>query len=146
MELANTDPVSIFPSQIPSVPVQPNDLISYFISAYAVLEYSPPPHTVQHPHFLCVWPRRILLQKNGWCPKETSFSYTSRRPEPLDFAGGHSEKFILCMLNPAHKTTYLVIWLSLAPKFCTFYFIQLMTRTQLMLQLYSKLSFSTILV
>lgn len=28
LELTNTDPVSIFPSQIPSVPVQPKDFIS----------------------------------------------------------------------------------------------------------------------
>lgn len=48
------------------------------------------------------------------------------------------------MLNPAYKTTYLVIWLSLAPNFA--HFIQLVMRTGLMLQLYSFKQPFTILV
>lgn len=49
------------------------------------------------------------------------------------------------MLNPAYKTAYLVIWLSLAPNFA--HFIQLVMSAQLRLQLYSfKQPFPSILV
>lgn len=71
MALANTAPVSISPSQIPSVPVQPNDLISYFISAYAVLRILPTPtYSSASTLSLCLAKADPLTQKTDGVLKE----------------------------------------------------------------------------
>lgn len=78
MVLANSDPVSILPSQIPSVPLQSNAVISYFISAYTVLRIlSTPIYSLLSTHFLCLATADPLIQKNFWCPKGTCLNYTS---------------------------------------------------------------------
>lgn len=74
---------------------------------------------------------------SSWCCRGAFPTSHQETRTSIYFARGHSEKFILCMLNPAHKTTYLVIWLSLAPNFA--HFIQLVIRTWPGLQLYSFL-------